>query len=77
MGPPPTDPRLTVRRLLLVVIFLLGICVVLLGEIVNATIGFTTTIGELSLLVGGVVSLGALLALYDSVSPIGAADRGD
>ncbi|MFB6097048.1 MAG: hypothetical protein ABEJ74_06635 [Haloferacaceae archaeon] len=77
MSPPTVDPRLSVRRLLLVVIFLLGSCVVLLSEIVNATSGFTTTIGELGVLVGGVVTLGSLVALYDSVSRAGDADGRD
>ncbi|MFC6989996.1 hypothetical protein ACFQJD_17165 [Haloplanus sp. GCM10025708] len=66
----PDRPRLSIRQLLLVVVFLLGICVVLLADVVNATRGFATTAAGVGKLVGTLTALGALWALYDSVFPI-------
>ena len=70
MSSATSQPRLSVRRLLLVVVLLLGLCVVLLGVIANATRGYDTLVGRIGTLVGGVTALGALLALYDSLFPV-------
>lgn len=56
------DPSIT--ELLLVIVFLLGLCVLFLAEITNATSGYVTTIGLVGTLIGSIVSVGALLILF-------------
>ncbi|MFB6122091.1 MAG: hypothetical protein ABEJ78_01350 [Haloferacaceae archaeon] len=63
------QPRLSIRQSLLVVVFLLAVCVVLLGDVVSATRGVETAISGVGKFVGGLTALGALWALYDSVFP--------
>lgn len=60
----------SIHRLSLVIVFLLGICVVLLSGILNATSGYDTMIAAVGKLVGSITALGALLILYDNVFPI-------
>ena len=55
------DPSIT--ELLLVIVFLLGLCVIFLAEITNATNGYDTTIGLVGQLLGSVIAVGALLIL--------------
>ena len=55
--------NLQVRDLLLVVVFQLGLCVLLLAEIVNATSGSDTLLGLAGQLLGGVIAVGALTLL--------------
>lgn len=55
------DP--TITELLLVIVFLLGLCVLFLAEITNATSGYDTTIGLVGQLLGSLVAVGALLLL--------------
>lgn len=55
------DPSIT--ELLLVIVFLLGLCVLFLAEITNATSGYDTTIGFVGQLLGSLISAGALLIL--------------
>jgi hypothetical protein len=55
------DPSLT--ELLLVIVFLLGLCVLFLAELTNATSGYDTTMGFVGQLLGSLISLGALLIL--------------
>lgn len=55
------DPSIT--ELLLVIVFLLGLCVLFLAEITNATSGYDTTIGLAGQLLGSLIAVGALLIL--------------
>jgi len=55
------DPSIT--ELLLVIVSLLGLCVLFLAEITNATSGYDTTIGSLGQLLGSLIAVGALLIL--------------
>ena len=63
--PSSTDDR-SVRQLLLVIVFQLGVCLVVLGEVAIAARGY----GEFGIahLVGGVTAAGALLALSSGLS---------
>ena len=55
------DP--SIPELLLVIVFLLGLCVLFLAEITNATSGYDTTIGLVGQLLGSLIAVGALLIL--------------
>lgn len=55
------DPSIT--ELLLVIVFLLGLCVLFLAEITNATSGYDTTISLAGQLLGSLIAVGALLIL--------------
>ncbi|MDS0282384.1 hypothetical protein [Haloarcula onubensis] len=60
---PSTVDNPTVTDLLLVIVFQLGLCVLLLGAITNATQGFDTALGSLGQVVGSLTAVGALVAL--------------
>ncbi len=55
--------RLSIRSLLLVIVFQLGFCILLLAEVVNATRGYGTLLTLISGFAGGVMVVGALLGL--------------
>ena len=54
----------SVTELLLVVVFLLGLCVLFLAAITDATAGYDTTLGLLGRLVGSLTAVGALALLF-------------
>lgn len=54
----------SIRDLLLVIVSQLGLCVIFLAEVVNATSGYDTTISLIGQLLGAVTIAGALLALF-------------
>lgn len=54
------DP--TVTDLLLVIVFQLGLCILLLGSITNATQGYDTAPGLFGQVVGSLTAVGAVLA---------------
>jgi|AntRauTorcE11898_2_1112593.scaffolds.fasta_scaffold35896_2 hypothetical protein len=55
------DPSVT--ELLLVIVSLLGLCILFLAEITNATSGYDTTIGLVGQLLGSLIAIGALVIL--------------
>ena len=54
----------SIRNLLFVIVFRLGICIVVLAAIADAVRGYSTLLPGLARLVGGLTALGALLFLY-------------
>jgi len=66
--PSETDELLeSVRRLLLIVVFLLGLGVATLGDIAVAVRGYTTLIPSIARAVGSVVVFTALVLLFYTV----------
>ena len=57
------------RRLLLVIVFQLGMCLVVLDDVVNAARGYG--VFGIATIVGGVTAAGALLALLESLLSAG------
>lgn len=53
----------SIRDLLLIVVFQLGICILLLVEVANAIRGYGTLLGLAGQLIGSVTAAGALLAV--------------
>lgn len=65
--PPPMPSSLarpSIRELLLVIVFQLGFSIVLLGEVVNATRGYDTVLGQFGQLLGAALAVGALVVAY-------------
>jgi hypothetical protein len=58
----PSDTS-QIRTLLLVIVFQLGLCILLLGEVANAARGYDTLLALLAQLVGSVMAGAALLRL--------------
>ena len=66
---PAHSPTLrSIRRSLLVVVVLLGVCVFLLGDIASATRGYSTMVSAAGKLVGGVTALSAFVLLFQDLS---------
>ncbi|WP_276271112.1 hypothetical protein [Haloarcula litorea] len=59
----------SVRDLLLVVVFQLGVGLVLVADAANAARGYGTLLGDVGQLVGGLTALGALLVLAAGSAP--------
>lgn len=53
----------SIRILLFVIVFQLGICVIVLGDVANAARGYGGIISNVAQLIGGVTAAGALLKL--------------
>ncbi len=60
---PSSAFRLSIRSLLLVIVFQLGFCILLLADVANTTRGYGTLLTLSSGLAGGVTVVGALLGL--------------
>ncbi|MFC6726686.1 hypothetical protein ACFQE1_20405 [Halobium palmae] len=59
----PSDlDRPPIRDLLLVLVFQLGLCVLLLAEVVDATRGYDTLVGLFGRVLGTATAAGAVLA---------------
>lgn len=63
---PSSTYRPSIRSLLLVIVFQLGLCIVILADVANATRGYGTLLTLVSGLAGGVTIAGALLNLTSS-----------
>jgi hypothetical protein len=62
------------RSALLVIVFQLGICTIVLGDVANAVRGSVETIPGVAQLVGGVTAAGALLTLLARLVSVGGVD---
>jgi len=58
---PSSTSHLPIRGLLLVIVFQLGICILLLADVANATRGYGTLLTLMGGVAGGVTVAGALL----------------
>lgn len=66
--PSDRDSR-SIRNLLLVIVFQLGLCVIVLAEVANAAREYSTLLPTVAQLVGSVTAVGALLAFLVKSSP--------
>jgi hypothetical protein len=54
----------SIRNVLLVIAFQLGLCIIVLAAVVNAARGYSTLLPTIMQFLGGVTAAGALFVLY-------------
>jgi hypothetical protein len=70
----PSQSR-PIRNLLLIVVFQLGLCIVVLGDVANAARGYGTTLPGVAQLLGATTAVLAVVAFFVRSSPDSDSDR--